>query len=210
MRRRRDEDLLYDAVSVVQRFVCALDDGRLLRPSLTTSLPAIVRERDRVFLEGILSRLANRLDRRGEVSALRQRVGLSRAVELLARDRLRECTTRPELASLLGQSILREVAHDRGLSADTMRKRVRAAIGLPPRTLRQRQRICHAIDQIRAGTKISAAAHECGYRSESSFFTAFRKATGFSPAAVRALSPADVGRLKQKLMPWVATSRSVP
>ena len=202
MNDRSDENLLYEAISVVQRFVCAFEEGRLLRPSLTASLPIVKREQDRVFIEGLLFRLASRLDRRGQISALRARVGLSRAVELLARERLRERTRKPELASLLGRSALREVAHDRGLSVDTMRRRVRKAIGLAPRMLRQRQRVCHAIDQIRAGVKISAAAHECGYRSESSFFAAFRKATGLSPAAVRALSGPEAESLKNRLMPW--------
>ena len=205
MGEKNSGDVLHDAISVVQRFVCALEEGRLLRPSLSASLPVLERESDRLFLEGMLFKLARRLDRKGELSALAGRVGVSRAVEFLARQRLKERTLRPELASLVGRSILRDLAHDRGLSADTMRRRVRRAIGLSPRTLRQRQRICQAIDQIQGGMKISAAAHECGYRSESSFFAAFRKATGLSPAAVRALSPEEVADLRQKLMPWVRT-----
>ena len=203
MSARSDQSGLqfFDAVSTVQRFVCAFQEGRLLRPSLSKLLPVMKTETERLALDGLLFALGNRLDRRHELSRLVRHTDLAGAVEVLARRRLREQRGKVDLGPIVSRLCLRDVAHDQGISVDTLRRRVAKASGMPPRELRQRQRVCRAIELIRSGMKIESAAHESGYRSERGFYAAFEKLTGMSPATVRHLSTEDTIALKERVLP---------
>lgn len=196
---------LFDAVSTLQRFVCVIENGVLPPVPLADMLPRLGNPADQAVLDGLLLKLALKLDHRGRALQLIRRLGVARAIDRLALERLGHAQlqlhrpyggTRPGLA---------DIAHERGYSADTLRRRVVNRTGAPPREVRRRERMAHALRLLRAGTKVVAAAHECGYRSERSFFAAFRELTGLTPAAARKLTEAEAAELLRRLLPWEAS-----
>lgn len=204
MNVRSESPAFFEAVTVLQRFVCAFEDRRMLRPPLSSSLPVLRSQTDRLALDGLLFAMAQRLDRRGDVLPLTKELGLVGAVETLARCRLRDMGALTDLGPAGDRVRLTDLARERGVSADTLRRRIGKAAGISPRELRQRQRACLGIDLIRTGMKVEAAAHECGYRSASSFSTTFRRLTGKTPAAVRLMTTTEAESLKKTVLPWAA------
>lgn len=200
----REMDDFHTSVTLLQRFVCAFEEGRLMRPSLSSSLPDISRPSETIAFNGLLFDLALRLERRGELTVLSRNHGLAAAIEMLARRRLREQNGRIGPAEAIHSTLIKHIAIDSGCSIDTLRRRIAKTTGTSPREWRQRQRIGRAIELIQEGMKVESAALECGYRSQRAFFAAFKKLTDMTPSTVRNMSRAETESLMKRLLPWVS------
>jgi AraC-like DNA-binding protein len=197
---------LCDAIAVIQRFVCAIEENRTLKPSLLESLPPAQTHADQLVIERLLSDIARKLDARGDALALSKHLGLASAVEVLATRRLQAAQGGGGMPSLNRPGRLRDIARDRGQSVRTLSRLSGKMTGLSAGEVRRRERMCKALDMLAKGTKGLAVAHECGYKSERSFYTAFRKYTHMTPAASRSLTAAERKAIRRRLLSWRKTA----
>lgn len=78
---------------------------------------------------------------------------------------------------------LDELARRVGLSPDRLRHLVRDEVGVPLRRYRRWSRLVHALDLLRSGASVTAAAVEAGFADAAHLSRVFREAFTFSPSA---------------------------
>jgi len=77
---------------------------------------------------------------------------------------------------------LDELARRVGLSPDRLRHLVREEVGVPLRRYRRWSRLLHALDLLRSGESVTAAAVEAGFADAAHLSRVFREAFTFSPS----------------------------
>jgi AraC-like DNA-binding protein len=112
---------------------------------------------------------------------------------------LRDPVVAPALAALHARPAhgwtLAELARDAATSRTALAKRFSETVGLPPMQYLAEWRLQLAAEQLATSSrKVAAVGAEVGYESEAAFSRAFKRRTGYAPAAWRRLR---LGRSEQ-------------